>query len=106
MSQENLKKGDDVIVRSAEEISTTLDHSACCRGIQFMEEMKSYCGSRQVVFKRVESYLDERDYKVKRIEGVVILDGLHCNGTKGYEDCERSCFLFWCEEWLLKAERS
>jgi len=106
VSEERFQKGDVVIVRSAEEISATLDHSGCCRGTRFMEEMKSYCGSRQKVFKRVESYLDERDYRMKRCEGVVILEELHCNGTRGYEDCDRSCFLFWCEEWLLKTETS
>jgi len=47
-----------------------------------MEEMWSYCGTVQKVLKRGEKFLDECDYLVKKRKGVVILDGILCQGTK------------------------
>jgi hypothetical protein len=65
-----------------------------------MEEMWRHCGTTQRVYKRVERFMDERDYLVKRCKGIVILEGVMCEGTKDFGPCDRSCFYFWREEWL------
>ena len=97
-----LKPGDAIRVRSREEIRSTLDKWNQLRGCSFMEEMWPYCGTTQRVFKRVEKFLDERDYLMKNCNGVLILDGVMCQGTKDFGPCDRACFFFWREEWLQK----
>jgi hypothetical protein len=91
-----------VRIRSKEEIRATLDNWNQRRGCSFLDEMWPYCGTQQRVFKRVERFLDERDYLTKRCKGIVLLEGLICEGTKYFGPCDRSCFYFWREEWLEK----
>lgn len=98
-----LKPGDLVRVRSLEEIQGTLNHWGILKGCMFMpNEMSPYCGTTQRVLKRVERFVDERDYRVKTCHGIVFLEGAICQGTTDYGRCDRSCFFFWREEWLEK----
>ena len=98
--------GDVVMVRSKREILATLDEWNRLNRCSFMEEMWAYCETRQRVLKRVERFLDERDYLVKRTRGVVILENVLCAGTVGFGRCDRTCFFFWREEWLKKVDGS
>lgn len=98
--KEQLKSGDIVLVRSWEEIQATLNNWNSLKGCTFMEEMKPYCGTTQRIYKRVERFLDERDYLVKKCSGIFILEGIYCNGTVDFGKCDRTCFFFWREEWL------
>ena len=99
-----LKKGDKVRVRSLEEISTTLDPFNELKGCAFLIQMNQYCGTEQRVFKVMDRFLDERDYKVKKTRGLILLENNFCNGTPVFGACDRSCFLFWREEWLEKID--
>jgi hypothetical protein len=99
-----LKSGDKVKVRSIEEIKGTLNRWNQLKGCSFMEEMWPYCGTTQRVLKMVEKFLDERDYLKKKCRGIIILEGVMCQGTKDFGLCDRSCFFFWREEWLEKAQ--
>lgn len=99
-----LKQGDLVRVKSEEEIQATADQWHELKGCLFMDEMKQYCGSIQRVLNRVERFVDERDYRVKKASGVVLLEGLLCRGTAKYGRCDRACYYFWREEWLEKIE--
>lgn len=101
-----LEPGDMVRVKSKEEIQLTLNRWNQLKGCSFMEEMWPYCDTTQRVLKRVEKFLDERDYLVKRCGGIVILNGLMCQGTKDFGPCDRSCFFFWREEWLEKISQA
>jgi hypothetical protein len=94
-----LQAGDLVRVRSEEEVRRTLSAWNELRGCAFLEGMWQYCGTTQRVLKLVERFVDERDAK-----GIVLLDGLMCQGTPYYGRCDRSCFYFWREEWLEKVE--
>jgi hypothetical protein len=96
----HLKAGDLVRVRSLEEIQGTLNRFKELKGCAFLEEMKQYCGSTQRVVKVMERFLDERDYQVKKTRGIVLLEGVYCQGTPVFGRCDRSCLLFWREEWL------
>lgn len=100
----SIKAGDLVQVRSREEVQATLNQWNHLKGCAFLEEMWHYCGSMQTVMKRVEQFLDERDYLIKRSRGLVILNGVICEGTKDFGRCDRSCYFFWREEWLKKIE--
>ncbi len=102
IEQNFINAGEMVCIRSAEEIRNTLDRWNRLRGCTFMEEMLPYCGTNHRVLKRVERFLDERDYHMKRCNGIVILEGVFCEGTKDFGPCDRSCFLFWRDEWLKR----
>lgn len=97
--------GDIVRVKSREEIQATLNSWGQLNGCMFMSnEMTKYCNTNQRVFKNLERFIDERDYRVKKSHGVVFLDGVFCEGTTDYGRCDRSCFFFWREEWLEKID--
>lgn len=96
--------GDWVRVRSWEEIQPMLDPFKETRGCAFLEDMRKYCGTKQRVFKSMERFLDERDYKVKKVRGVILLENVICGGVPAFGRCDRSCFLFWREEWLEKID--
>jgi len=101
-----LAAGDVVCVRSREEIETTLNHWRQLKGCTFMPEMAQYCGTRQRVLKPLRRFVDERDLRVKRARGIVLLEGVCCQGTADFGPCDRSCHLFWREEWLEPVTRS
>jgi len=67
-------------------------------------EMSIYCGTTQRVLKRMERFVDERDYRVKKCNGIILLEGLNCQGTTDYGRCDRNCYFFWREEWLEKID--
>lgn len=94
--------GDLVRVKSREEIQSLLDRWNQLKGCSFMAEMQQYCGTTQRVLKRVNQFLDERDYRVKRCKGIYLLEGVICPGTIDFGSCDRSCYFFWREEWLEK----
>ncbi len=97
-----LNAGDFVRVRSRAEIEATLNRWGELKGCAFMPDMAQYCHTCQRVLKPVERFLDERDYRVKKCNGLVLLEGLICPGLEGYGRCDRACFYFWREEWLEK----
>ncbi len=101
-NQSKLMAGDLVRVRSRSEIEATLSHWNALKGCGMMEEMWEYCGTTHRVMKRVERFLDERDYLMKKTQGIIILENVICNGTVDFGPCDRSCFFFWREEWLEK----
>ena len=101
---ERLSAGDLVRVRSREEIQATLDRWRSLKGCGFLDEMAGYCGTTQRVLKRVERFIDERDYRLKKASGIVLLDGVLCSGTGKTGRCDRACFFFWREEWLEKVD--
>jgi hypothetical protein len=101
-SAEKLHSGDLVRVKSKEEILSTVNRWNQLKGCAFMAEMWPYCSTTQRVSKRVENFLDERDYLMKKCNGIVILDGVFCEGTNDFGVCDRNCFFFWREEWLEK----
>lgn len=99
---EQLQEGDLVRIRSREEILATLDVWKELKGCAFLDDMWQYCDTDQTVLKRMERFLDERDYKVKKVKGLILLDGVMCQGTPVFGRCDRSCHFFWREEWLEK----
>ncbi len=94
--------GDTVRVRSWEEIQATLDPFKELKGCAFLPEMQQYCGTTQRVLQVMERFLDERDYKVKKVRGIILLENVICRGTPVFGRCDRCCHLFWRAEWLEK----
>lgn len=100
-----LQAGDWVRVRSLKEIESTLNHWRQLKGCTFMPEMGEYCGSTQKVLKPMKRFVDERDLRVKKSNGIILLEGVMCRGTAEFGPCDRSCLVFWREEWLEKIDR-
>jgi hypothetical protein len=95
--------GEVVTVRPWDEIQATLDPFKELKGCAFLPEMRQYCGTTQRVLQVMERFLDERDYKVKKVRGIILLEGVICRGTPVFGRCDRCCHLFWRGEWLEKA---
>jgi hypothetical protein len=102
VSESSLQAGDWVRVRSRGEIEPTLDRWKELHGCAFLEYMWQYCDTTQQVLQVMERFLDERDYKVKRVKGLVLLKDVICHGTPVFGRCDRCCHLFWRVEWLEK----
>jgi hypothetical protein len=98
----SLQVGDRVRVRSWQEIEATLDPFKELKGCAFLAEMKQFCDTTQTVLQVMERFLDERDYKVKKVKGMILLEGVLCRGTPVFGRCDRCCHLFWRQEWLEK----
>jgi hypothetical protein len=100
ISAERPRAGDWVRVRSLKEIEATLDHGKQVNGCAFMPEMAEYCGTKQMVLKPLKRFVDERDLRVKKTSGIILLKGVMCQGAAEFGRCDRSCFYLWREEWL------
>jgi hypothetical protein len=103
-SSEPLQAGNRVRVRSLPEIEATLNHWRQLKGCAFMPEMAEYCGTTQRVLKPMQRFVDERDLRVKKSNGIILLEGVMCKGTAEFGSCDRSCFVFWREEWLERVD--
>ncbi len=104
VSATTLQSGDLVRVRSQHEIEATLDRWNELKGCAFLEYMWQYCDTTQRVLQPMERFLDERDYRVKKCKGIILLEGVICRGTPVFGRCDRCCHLFWREEWLEKLD--
>lgn len=99
---EVLQAGDRVRVRPLDEVRTSLDHWGQLKGCSFAAEMAQYCNTTQTVLKPVERFMDERDFRIRRTRGIVLLEDIVCHGTPSMGRCDRNCYFFWREEWLEK----
>jgi len=98
----NLQPGELVEVRSEKEIFATLDHEGKLRGLNFIPEMRKYCGKRFRVFKRLEKIILETTGELRTVRTpTVFLKGAICDGS-AHGGCDRSCFIFWREAWLKR----
>jgi hypothetical protein len=104
LTREDLKPGEWVRVRSREEIEATLNPWKEMKGCAVLADMWQYCGTNQKVLKSMRRFLDERDYQVKKCRGIVLLEGVICQGTPVFGQCDRCCHFFWREEWLEKVK--
>jgi hypothetical protein len=98
----NLKPGELVEVRSLPEIRGTLDGEGKLRGLAFLPNMESFCGTRFRVFKRMETLYQEESGQVRCLKNTVLLNDVQCDGL--LMRCDRSCYLYWREAWLKRAE--
>jgi hypothetical protein len=100
-----LRPGDRVRVLSRAEIDVTLGQDGTCRGLGYIPEvMDRYVGCTLMVRRRVGRFFDERNQRLLKLKDVVILEGSFCEPARDTESpfagCDRSCYLFWKEDWL------
>jgi hypothetical protein len=96
----DLKAGDWVEVRSAEEIHATLDEHRKLGGLTFSPEMMEFCNRRFRVYKRLDKIILEATGELRKLRmPTVTLEGVFCDG-EAHGGCDRSCFCLWPEAWL------
>jgi hypothetical protein len=92
--------GDEVEVRSLEEIRSTLDATGCLEAMPFMREMAKSCGRTLRVVRIVDKIYDyNRTRTMRHLDRCVLLSGLRCDGGD-HGGCQAACYLLWRVEWL------
>ena len=94
--------GDEVEIRSREEIEATLDERGCLDGLPFQPEMARLCGARGRVFRSVDKIYDYgRTRRMRRLRASVLVSGLRCDGAD-HGACQARCYMIWKTEWLRR----
>ena len=97
-----LTHGQLVEVRSAQEITATLDADGKLDGVPFMPEMAIHCGRAFRIFRRADITCVE-GHGLRRMNSTVFLEDVRCDGS-AHDGCQRSCLIFWKEAWLKPVE--
>lgn len=104
--QLGLHAGDWVVVRSKEEILSTLDERARLDNLPFQPEMFAFCGRRMRVAKVAHKTCDTINKTGgRRMYNAVHLVGGRCDGSL-HGGCQADCVFFWKEAWLKRADAS
>jgi len=104
----NLRVGQLVEVRSADEILATLDENSELESLPFMPEMARYCGHRFTVASVAHKLCDTQSRSgMRKMEGAVHLAGVgaRCDGS-AHAGCQADCLIYWKEAWLKRVDRS
>ena len=102
----NLRVGDWVEVKSADEILATLDEDQSVDGLPFMPEMLQYCGRRFRVYRSAHKTADTiGNFAIRSMANSVHLEELRCDGAS-HGGCQAGCLLFWKECWLKRVPES
>jgi hypothetical protein len=97
-----LKAGDWVVVRSREEILSTLDERGSLENLPFQPEMLEFCGRRMRVAKVAHKTCDNiKKTGGRRMVNAVHLEGGRCDGA-AHGGCQADCVFFWKEAWLRR----
>jgi hypothetical protein len=99
--------GSLVMVRSPQEILSTLDFNGALDCHPFMPEMLKHCGKIFRVHRRVEKTCVETALPINpnrcfAQNDVVTLEALRCDGS-AHDGCMRGCRIYWKEAWLRPA---
>src|SRR5437899_5936147 len=108
MGRDKFFAGDRVVVRSPQEILSTLDASGTLDSHPFMPEMLDCCGKAYRVHRRVEKTCVDVEPPIdsnrRFAKGdVVTLGGVRCDGGS-HDGCKRGCRIYWKEAWLRPAD--
>jgi hypothetical protein len=104
MNAEKLLVGKWVVVRSANEILSTLDDNGTLDGLPFMPEMLSWCGKLFRVQRRVDkTCVDGHPLRRFPANDVVVLEGPRCDGGS-HDGCKHGCRIYWKQAWLRPAD--
>ena len=101
-----LQVGETVVIKSSDEIRSTLNVHGRNRGMWFDQEMVKFCGNKYTVELRVERLIDENTGKMLVMKNPCIqLQGVTCQGecTSDRLGCPRAINAYWREIWLQRA---
>jgi len=99
----DLKPGEWVKIRSAEDIKATLGPDGRNLGLTFEPEMTRYIGGTYQVDFPVRSIILEETGEMAKLNRTVALKGLACQGICA-KNCPRANTLYWREAWLERME--
>jgi len=102
----DLKQGDWVRIRSAEEIAETMDEKGSTRGLWFDREMLQFCGRTFRVKERVTRFIHDDGRLINLKSAAVKLEDVRCKGdySVGRWFCPRALYPYWREDWLERTE--
>jgi hypothetical protein len=97
----DLRRGDRVRLRSAQEILATLDDRGDLDRMPFMPELLPFLGQVHTVSARADKTCDTVDLTgtSRGLERTVHLTELRCDGS-AHGGCQAGCLLFLKEDWL------
>lgn len=101
----NLRPGDLVKIKSADEIAKTLDKNGRNRGLSCDYGMCAFRGPVYRVANRLDFMISESTGEMKKVPGTVMLEGLYCTCAYVVGGCPRQEPQYWRELWLEKVER-
>ncbi len=101
----DLRRGDRVRVRPADEIMATLDENGDLDQLPFMPEMLPLCGQTFQVHARADKTCDTVNITgcSREMEDTVHLLEARCDGS-AHGGCQAGCLFFFKEAWLEPAE--
>ena len=98
----NLKVGESVRVRSADEIALTLNKRNRNKGLWFDRDMLKHVEQRYTVRTRVESIIDDVTGKMLRMQTpCILLEGVFGSGEFTRLSAQND-YIFWREAWLKR----
>src|SRR5690348_11467311 len=100
-----LRVGEQVRVRSAEEILATLGPDGTVDGLPLMPETLKFAGRQPPVLLSAHKTCDTINHKgtTRRMERAAHLVGARCDGS-AHGGCQAGCMLFFKEEWLERVD--
>jgi hypothetical protein len=94
------RAGDWIVVKSQDDILSSLDRSGELGALPLMAEMLQYCGQRLQVSAVAHKTCDTMNKSGgRRVENAVHLKGIRCNGS-AHGGCQAGCLIFWKMDWL------
>ncbi len=105
----NLQPGEQVRVKSFDEILKTLDKSNKNRGLYFDIEMVRYCGKEYRVQQRLNKIINEKTGVMIHFDTPgIVLANVYCRSqvSVGRLFCPRSIHHYWREIWLERVDKS
>jgi hypothetical protein len=100
VKQLDLQPGEQVRVRTRQEIRQTVDREARNRGLSFDVEMTPYCGRSMRVQRRVTRIIDDWTGRMLDLRGdCIVLEGAVCQALY-HGLCTRRTDTYWREIWL------
>ena len=100
VKQLDLQPGEQVRVRTRQEIRQTVNREGRNRGLSFDVEMTPYCGRSMRVQRRVNRLIDDWTGRMLDLPSdCIVLEGAVCNGLY-HGLCTRRTDTYWREIWL------
>ena len=98
-----LQPGEQVEVKSAEEIARTLNPRGCNRGLRYDRGLNLFCGTRYQVRDRLDKMIIESTGRMVQLKGTVTLENSCCLcKLSAVGGCPRQDLVYWREAWLKR----
>lgn len=93
-----------IVVKSREEILSSVDKNGELGSLPMMAEMLQYCGQKLQVSAVAHKACDTINKTGgRRVANAVHLKGIRCDGS-AHGDCQAGCLIFWKTDWLRPAD--